>query len=102
MLAPFLVCQMPVLDSLHGSGKIRVWERGRMGFVWVDRQEAPWSYWINLLVNWPGTVIFAVALVKMTRRLSGITIQAVGQDYPQTLQKVAKHRGRQFLIAIQA
>ena len=65
MLAPFLVCLMPVLDSLHGSGKILVWERGRMGFVWVDRQQAPWSYWIHLVVSWPGSAIFAVFLAQM-------------------------------------
>jgi len=68
MLVPFLVCLVPVLDSLQGDGCIRVWERGRMGFVWVDRQQAPWSYWIHLVVRWPGSAIFAVFLVEMPPR----------------------------------
>ncbi len=68
MLVPFLVYLVPVLDSLQGGGCIRVWERNRMGFAWVDRQQAPWSYWINLVVSWPASVIFAVFLLRMPPR----------------------------------
>ena len=68
MLAPWLVCLVPVCDSLQGSGCIRVWERGRMGFFWLDRQRTPWSYWINLLVSWPAAGVFACFLLKIPPR----------------------------------
>lgn len=53
------------LNRLQGDGCIRVWDPGRMGFVWVDRQQAPWSYRINLLASWPASVIDAVLLAQM-------------------------------------
>jgi hypothetical protein len=56
------------LNRLQGDGCIRVWDPGRMGFVWVDRQQAPWSYRINLLVSWPARVIVAVLLAQMPPR----------------------------------
>lgn len=68
MLVPLLVCLIPALDSLQGTGSIRVWDRWRMCFSWVDRRQEPWSYWINLLVSGPGAVVFAVALVAMPPR----------------------------------
>lgn len=68
MLAPLLVCLIPALDSLQGGGSIRVWDRWRMRFSWLDRQQEPWSYWINLLVSWPGAVVFALFLLTMPPR----------------------------------
>lgn len=68
MLVPLLVCLVPALDSLQGDGCIRVWDRWRMRFSWVDRRQEPWSYWINLLVSWPGAVVFALFLVTMPPR----------------------------------
>jgi hypothetical protein len=70
MLVPWLVCLVPVCDSLQGSGCFRLWERGRMGFIWVDRRQAPWTYWINLLVCWPAAGVFAWFLLKMPPRRS--------------------------------
>jgi hypothetical protein len=68
MLVPLLICLIPSLDSLQGTGTIRIWDRWRMRFIPLERTSRPWGYWINLVVSWPAAGFFAYALVFMPKR----------------------------------
>ena len=68
MLVPLLICLIPSLDSLQGTGTIRIWDRWRMRFTPIERSRRAWSYWINLVVSWPAAGFFAYALVFLPKR----------------------------------
>jgi len=39
-----------------------------MRFQILNRDEKPFSYWLNLVVSWPAAFFFAYALVMMPKR----------------------------------
>jgi len=68
MLIPWLVCCVPVMDSLRRQRRIWTWNKLRMRFDIVERDENPFCYWLNLVICWPASFVFAYALVMMPRR----------------------------------
>jgi len=68
VLVPLLVCLVPTLDSLQGTGEIRVWDKWKMGFAPIDSRSSPFIYWLNLIMGWTGTPFFSFVLVMMPKQ----------------------------------